>query len=130
MLRAPAVVLVLFACAGTTSARPPELAGKWSGYWISDTNGHTGPLHAKIRPLGDEAYRVAFRGRFWVVFPFRYATTMHVAGGDDRVVHLTASRRLGPLGTFTTTATATDSSFDAVFSSRQDSGRFVLSRRR
>jgi hypothetical protein len=32
------------------------------------------------------------------------------------------------MGTFRTTATATGSNFDATFTSRRDSGRFVLRR--
>lgn len=130
MLRILTVMVVLFAFAGTAAAQTPDLTGKWSGYWVSDKNGHTGPLKGKFRQTDAEAYRVVFRGRFWGVFPFRYGTTMNVAGASDGLVQLTASRRLGPLGTFTMTAMATDTSFDAAFSSRGDSGRFVLSRRR
>ncbi len=107
----------------------PDLTGKWSGYWISDKNGHTGPLHATFTPVGDDAYKVNYHGRFAKVIPFRYTTTMDVVGRGDGAVMLSAEKPLGPFGTFRTTATAAGSNFDATFTSRRDSGRFVLSRR-
>jgi hypothetical protein len=138
MTRAAIAGVALLAFAGASGAQDPhgyaagapDLSGKWSGYWVSDKNGHTGPLHGRFRPIDGDTYRVTYRGRFWGVFPFRYGTTMDVVGAGDGVVQLAASRRIGPLGTFSTTATATDSHFDAAFASRNDSGRFVLSRRR
>lgn len=108
-------------------AQPPDLSGKWSGYWVSDTNGHTGPLRATFTPRGD-SYRVVYSGRFAKVIPFRYATTMDVVGRGDGAVMLAAEKPLGPFGTFRTTATATATSFDATFTSRRDRGRFVLGR--
>jgi hypothetical protein len=107
----------------------PDLAGKWSGYWVSDKNGHHGPLHAKFRPQGCGAYRVTFGGRFAKVIPFRYTTTMNVVGAGGGAVTLAAERRLGPMGTFRTLALATGTNFDATFTSPRDRGRFVMSRR-
>ena len=104
----------------------PDLSGKWSGYWVSDKNGHTGPLHATFTPKGAAAYQVKYRGRFAKVIPFRYTTTMDVVGRGEGLVVLSAEKPLGPFGTFRTTATATNSNFDATFNSRRDSGRFVL----
>ena len=130
MTRAFIAILAIALLHGSATAQPPDLAGRWSGYWISDKNGHTGPLHGRFRPVDSDTYRVSFRGRFWGVFPFWYSTKMDVVGTGDGVAQLTASRRLGPLGAFTTTAIATNSHFDATFSSRNDSGRFVMSRRR
>jgi hypothetical protein len=130
MIRPFAVLVLLLAFAEPAAAQPPDLTGRWSGRWVSDKNGHSGPLHARFRPISADAYRVAYRGRFWGVFPFYYRTTMNVAGAGDGVVLLTARQRLGPLGTFTTTAVATGTRFDAAFSSRSDAGRFLMSRRR
>lgn len=120
-------VVVLCGLPAVSSAQP-DLSGRWSGYWVSDTNGHTGPLRAKFTPQGDDAYRVVYRGRFAKVIPFRYATTMGVIGRGDGVVTLSVEKPLGPFGTFRTTATATGTSFDATFASRRDNGRFVLRR--
>jgi hypothetical protein len=114
---------------GAASAQSPDLSGKWSGYWVSDTNGHTGPLHAKFKPQGPDSYRVTYRGRFAAVIPFRYSTTMNVVGTGDGVVLLAAEKRLGPMGTFRTAANATGTNFNAAFTSRRDSGRFVMTRK-
>lgn len=121
---------VLLLVVSGVGAQPPNLSGKWSGRWVSDKNGHSGPLHARFRQLDGDTYRVAFRGRFWGVFPFFYRTTMNLEGTGEDVALLTASQRLGPLGTFTTTAVATSIQFDATFASRNDFGRFMMSRRR
>lgn len=123
-----ALALLALGLLPAVSFAQPDLSGKWSGYWVSDTNGHTGPLHAKFTPTGDDSYRVVYRGRFAKVIPFRYATMMDVVGRGDGVVVLSAEKPLGPFGTFRTTATATNTSFDATFSSRRDNGRFVLRR--
>jgi hypothetical protein len=130
MIRTPIVLAAILAFASTSAAQPPDLSGRWSGYWVSDKNGHTGPLHGRFRQLDDATYRVAYHGRFWRIFPFYYRTTMHVDGAGEGVAMLSASQRLGPLGTFTTTALATDTDFSANFAAPRDSGRFVMSRRR
>ncbi|HEV3384727.1 MAG TPA: hypothetical protein VG097_07920, partial [Gemmata sp.] len=80
MFRGAFVIGVLCAFSSTTSAAPPGLSGKWSGYWISETNGHTGSLHGNFKQLDAETYRVRFHGRFAKVIPFWYSTKMHVAG--------------------------------------------------
>ena len=120
---------VSFAQPAVVVPSAPDLSGKWAGYWLSDKNGHNGPLSAKFTPQGTDSYRVTYRGRFAKVIPFRYSTTMDVVGTGDGVVLLSAEKRLGPMGTFRTTATATDANFDATFTSRRDSGRFVMTRR-
>jgi hypothetical protein len=110
------------------SPQVPDLSGKWCGYWISDKNGHNGPLNATFKPHGCDSYRVTFSGRFAKVIPFRYTTTMNVLGTGDGVVTLTAEKRLG-LGSFRTTATATATNFDANFTSGRDDGRFVMTKK-
>lgn len=130
MIRSLIALALLLVLAAPGSAQPPDLSGRWSGYWVSDKNGHTGPLHGRFRQVDAETYRVAYHGRFWRVFPFYYRTTMHLDGTGDGIAMLSASQRLGPLGTFTTTALATDIDFNATFAAPNDSGRFVMSRRR
>jgi hypothetical protein len=108
-------------------ALPPDLSGTWSGYWISDSNGHRGPLQATFTKISDTCYRVRFRGRFAAVVPFRYTTTLTVVGTGDGLVVLSGSQVLGPvLGTFSTDAVATATTFEASFRSKNDCGRFVL----
>jgi hypothetical protein len=128
MLRFVIVAALGGALAPVATAQEPNLSGKWSGYWQSDT-GHRGPLHARFVPLDADTYRVTYRGRFALVVPFRYTTTMDVTGTGAGAAVLTAEKRLGPFGSFRTTATATGTNFDATFSSRRDTGRFVLQKR-
>jgi hypothetical protein len=54
---------------------------------------------------------------------------MTVVGTGDGAVLRSAEKRLGPMGTFRTTATATGTNFDAAFTGRRDSGRFVMTRK-
>src|SRR5687767_5746251 len=94
-------LVALVALPSVSLAQYPDLSGKWSsGYWVSDKNGHNGPLRAKFTQLDCDTYKVTFRGRFAVVIPFRYTTTMDMVGAGDGVAVLTAEKRLGPLGTF------------------------------
>jgi hypothetical protein len=131
MLRLTIVLAALGLCAGIASAAPPDPTGRWSGYWISDKNGHHGPLHGNFTRIDDCTYRVRFHGRFAGIIPFAYTSRMQIVGAGDDVVMLAAQRNLGPgLGTFHTTAAATSTSFDAMFSAKGDSGRFIMSRRR
>lgn len=127
MFRYVLAALLATAFAGAASAQSPS--GKWSGYWVSDTNGHTGPLHARFRQIDDSTYRATFRGRFAGVVPFWYTTKLHVEGTGDGVILLGASQRLPLLGEYRTSAIATDGNFEASYSSRKDSGRFIMTRR-
>jgi hypothetical protein len=71
---------------------------------------------------------VHFGGRFLGIVPFKYSVTM-AAEERDGVVHLSGSQYLGRMfGTFSFTATATESCFTADYSSCEDHGRFELSR--
>jgi hypothetical protein len=130
MLRTLSALALSLLASATAAAQPPDLSGRWSGKWVSETNGHTGPLRARFRQLDEDTYRVAFRGRFAKVIPFWYTTKLDVAAAGDGMVVLSASQRLPLVGTYSTTATATATEFDAAFTSRRESGRFILSRRR
>jgi hypothetical protein len=129
MRRTALALAAALAFSPTAGAQEPGLSGRWSGYWVSDKNGHTGPLHARFRQLDADTYRVAFRGRFAKMVPFWYTTKLRVEGTGDGVVALGASQRLPLLGEYRTAAVATGTAFDATFTSRKDSGRFVLERR-
>ena len=109
----------------------PDLSGRWSGYWLSDKNAHTGPLNARFTAKPDGSYRVLFTGRFMMIIPFIYSTTFQASPTGSDTVNVSASQNLGPgLGTFDTNGIATSSTFDARFTARGDSGRFVMNRRR
>jgi hypothetical protein len=113
-------------CLTTLATSADPIAGRWSGYWISDSNGHRGPLRATVRPDG-EGYDVRFTGRFAGVIPFVYRSHFDAISSGESV-RLSASRQLPLFGTFQTTATATPTQFQADFRSNRDHGRFVLTR--
>jgi hypothetical protein len=124
MLRAAAIVTL--ALAASAPAQPP-VAGRWVGEWVSDANGHHGPLRAKVTPAGD-GYDVRFVGRFAKVIPFVYRQHLAATGTAGDTVFLSAERRLPLFGTFRMDASANATAFDARFTSGRDSGRFVLRR--
>lgn len=131
LIAAALVALLLPATAAAAEpCQAPDLSGRWSGYWVSDKNGHTGPLRANFRKVSDARYRVTFSGRFWKVVPFVYSVNLAVTAASADVVTLAGETRAGPvIGTFRYDATATACDFEARFTSRNDAGRFVLTRR-
>ena len=133
MLRSVAIASFLMALTGNSAIAneptPVEVAGCWSGYWMSCKDGHSGPMTATICKIDDNCYRATFKGRFWVVFPFRYATTFQVIGRDGESVILAGEQRLGPvLGSYSFTATVTATDFDASYTAKRDNGKFVFKR--
>jgi hypothetical protein len=110
-------------------ARAGDLSGCWSGHWQSHVTGHHGPLWAEFVRTGDHQYDVFFRGRFFVLVPFRYSVTMTATEQPDGTIVLQGSQYLGRMfGTFTFSATATDSQFRAQYASCKDHGSFCLTR--
>jgi hypothetical protein len=133
MFRCIAFALLPFAITASScdAAEPAsvDVAGCWSGYWISCSDGHSGPMQATICKIGDNCYEARFKGRFWVVVPFRYSMTFQVVGGDGDKIILAGERRLGPaLGSYSFTATVTATDFDASYTARRDNGKFVMQR--
>lgn len=120
--------VVLSTVLAADTARAEDLSGWWSGYWVSCTNGHNGPLRAYFCQLDDGSYQVQFSGRFWKIIPFRYTTVLNVVQDGD-VVTLAGDSYLGRLmGSFHYDATATATDFTADYASRQDYGQFIMSR--
>jgi hypothetical protein len=109
---------------------PPALnaSGCWSGYWISCTTGHKGPLSAKICKISDTCYEAHFKGRFALIIPFRYTAQMQVTGQEGDKLFLSSSRRLPLMGTFEMCAVVTPCNFTAEYTSRSDRGQFVMKR--
>jgi len=127
-MRTALIVLGLVLTAGAASAQAPNLSGRWSGYWQSDSSGHTGPLNGRFRQVDDTHYRVVFTGRFAKVIPFRYSQKLEVTGTDGDSVFLAGSSRLPGFGTYEYSANATSRDFHATYQSRKDRGAFILRR--
>ena len=110
-------------------AQADQMAGRWRGRWVSQKNGHNGPLNARFRPIGANQYRATFTGRFAKVIPFRYGMRMQVQGRSGDTIYFGGSRRLLVFGRFDYQATATPTSFVATYQSRRDRGRFEMRKR-
>lgn len=120
-------VVLLFVC-GASPALAVDLSGTWTGSWSSCKTNHQGPLSATLTKIDETAYCAEFRGRFLAIMPFRYTTTLHVVEEGD-VVALSGSSYLGRLfGTFTFSAVATETTFDANYSSKRDCGKFAMTK--
>ena len=124
-----------FACALLVSgvlaapARATDLSGCWAGSWHSSSTGHSGVLKATFTKCGDTQYRVEFRGRFCKFVPFKYSVTLDVVADTGESVKLAGSSYLGRVfGTFCYSAQADGCRFTASYSSKKDSGTFVMRR--
>lgn len=114
--------------ASQCGAAAADLSGRWSGTWQSGSTRHQGSLQAEFVRLDENRYEVFFNGRFFRFIPFNYSTVM-TASESAGIVTLTGSKYLGRLfGTFSFVATATDSRFDANYSSCKDHGCFKMTR--
>jgi len=120
------VSMILFSLLFSMSvAATPQLEGTWKGHWISDVNGHNGPIKATFKTKNEELY-VRFRGRYAKVLPFVYRTKLTTVVEEDGV-HYLAEKSLGEKwGTFTLDATVSEDGFVALYRSQEDHGRFVL----
>lgn len=102
--------------------------GVWRGQWSSQSSGHRGALGAKIRPAGPDHYEATFYGRFAVVIPFFYRTTLDRIPGTDDFYY--SAKKMPLLGTYETTARISGNSFRADFVGKKDRGVFEMRRRR
>lgn len=128
LVRPLLIVLVTAALAGAArEAQAVDLSGCWEGRWSSHCTPHQGPLKATFVRQDDTHYCVHFKGRFFKLLPFKYSVMLEVVEETPEGVTLQGSHYLGRLfGTFTYTATATDCSFNANYSSCKDQGVFCL----
>ena len=123
-----AIIVTLGLASNRATAQGPDLSGRWSGHWVSDTTGHTGPLNGKFKQIDDTHYRVVFTGRFFKVIPFRYSQKLEVTGSDGENVTLAGSSRLPGFGPYEYSANATSRDFHATYQSKRDRGAFILRR--
>ncbi len=106
-----------------------DLSGWWVGTWLSNSNGHDGPINGYFTRLDDDNYCVHFNGMFWEIFPFQYNVVLKVTERSDDGVTMSGSSNLGLLfGTFSYTAEVTDTDFSASFRSNLDHGVFSMKR--
>ena len=108
---------------------PTDLSGRWTGTWLSHSNGHDGPITGDFSKIDDDHYCVHFSGRFMGLLPFDYDVVLTVTERKEDQLTMSGSSNLGFLfGTFWYTATVTDTSFVASYCSKRDHGVFSMTR--
>ena len=123
------VIGILAAHWSGSSLSAGELEGKWrEGSWYDANSGHKDVLRARFRQKRDGNYRVVFTGRFAKVVPFRFATTLKVAGHDGDKVVLAGESRIAGFMKFSYHGAADAHHFHADYHSRRWSGEFNLYR--
>ncbi len=121
-------VIAVSSLLGTSRAHAENPSGVWRGQWTSQSSGHRGALGAKIRPAGPDHYKATFYGRFAVVIPFFYRTTLDRIPGTTDMYY--SAKKMPLLGTYETTARISGSHFRADFVGKKDRGVFEMRRRR
>lgn len=121
-----------FVQASTNLPRPPTNAeGPWLGTWISEVNGHTGPLWCIVQPTPDRPGDYDFRYRAgWGVLKFGdYTHTVPAELGKDGSLALSGEMKLpGGLGTYQVKGKLTRETFTATYQGADDKGTMSLKR--
>jgi hypothetical protein len=118
-------LLVCFA----STARAADPVGVWRGQWTSNSTGHRGPMRVAIRPGSNGTYQAHFSGRFLVVIPFMYNTTLVPSRDANGNLTLSASKRLGPrMGNYTMQNVIVGNRMQGSFSAAGDRGNVTMNR--
>lgn len=115
------------------SAVPSESAlGAWKGHWISESNGHRGPLWCIVSATPGQPGSTDFRYRAgWGVLQFGdYVHRVDVTPGPDGIIELDHAMELpGGFGRYRIEGQVTPEAFRARFQSdRGDRGVMELER--
>ncbi len=102
-------------------------SGRWKGSWISGSNGHHGPMRAKITPNGSGSYNAIFAGRFAVVVPFVYRAEMKPVQTWDGTAYA-IEKKLGLLGTYRMNSIVQGGHLNANWSAVGDHGQVQMHR--
>jgi hypothetical protein len=105
------------------------LAGRWTGEWISDANGHHGDLKCVLEPVSAALYRAHFYASFARVFKVGYATDLSLEQSDGHA-RLRGEADLGALagGTYRCAGEVTGNKLECRYQCRYDHGLFRLNR--
>jgi hypothetical protein len=121
-----------FAEASSNLPRPPAKAeGPWLGTWVSEINGHTGPLWCIVQPTPGNPGKYDFRYRAgWGVFKFGdYTHTIPAKLANDGSLALSGEMELpGGLGTYRVKGKLTRETFSATYHGAGDLGTMSLRR--
>ncbi len=124
------VLLGLFPSLTVGLVRAEDPSGRWKGRWISNSNGHTGTIRARITPASTGGYNALYAGRFALVVPFIYRSQLTAVETSCGTVYV-AEKKLGPLlGSYRTQAVIQGGSFNANWSTNGDTGSIIMQRTR
>ena len=117
-------------------AQVNDLAGRWTGTWKSERTNHSGKLRAIITPVDDVTYRADFDATYMGILRFGYSMNLAAQPADGTTsagagaIRFTGQENLGWLagGLYRYEGTADGRSFDCAYQSKNDHGRFRMSR--
>jgi hypothetical protein len=109
--------------------RPPYgIDGRWQGTWLSEGDGHHGPLLCAIHDYGDGHYDAAFNAAYARVFKFSYDAKFSGRPAGE-LVHLQGETNLGwPIGVYRYDGMVSKTQFYCTYRSKDDHGYFALAR--
>ncbi len=117
--------LLLFMIPTVSNLQADELSGRWHGRWTTFSQGesrpHQGTLRIRLRDRGDGTYQGTFSGRFALVIPYVYRSTVYQHGNT-----LTSSKRLGPFGEYRMQLQQTPGSLRGTWSAGNSAGSIQL----
>ena len=104
--------------------------GRWEGEWVSEANGHRGPLKCVLETVADGRWRASFHAGYAGVFRACYSTELTVTSsgagwsfqGESDIGWLAG-------GIYRYEGEATTDTFTSRYKSKYDHGEFRLSRR-
>jgi hypothetical protein len=121
-----------FAQASSNLSHPPTNAeGPWLGTWVSEVNGHSGPLWCIVQPNLEDPGKYDFRYRAgWGVLKFGdYTHTVPTKLGKDGSLALSGEMKLpGGLGIYQVKGKLTRETFSVTYQSASDHGTMSLKR--
>lgn len=108
-----------------------DIAGQWSGRWLSHANGHNGELRCIMTPHGETQYSARFHAKYrkLITLSATYTVPLTVVQTNGRF-SFQGSADLGWLsgGVYTYYGSATATNFESSYSSKADHGVFEMTR--
>ena len=112
----------------TSNYQFDQPSGVWRGEWRSGKNGHHGPMRVVIQPRSDGSYQARFSGRFALIVPFAYRTTLQPGFDSLGNQVLTANKPLPLLGSYQMTAQRVGNELNGSFQAAGDNGSIHMQR--
>ena len=136
------LALALFACGCSTfnrdwkkaaaAAPTSDLAGRWTGTWRSEANGHTDQLRCLMTPLTNDIVSARYQAKYRkgiLRFTFSYTVPLSVTNRDGRF-EFGGESNLGWYagGVYRYRGSVTGTNFFSNYDSKYDRGTFEMQR--